>query len=366
MKKTLALILALVMCFCLFAACGNGEEAPADTSKPADTSAPADTSKPADTSAPADEGADIREMSFQIGHIDASTEYDHAEVICRLFAQKAAELSDGKIEIVTVGAAGLGNEAELTEGMGLGTIDAGIIGNPILVSYVPELKVFDLPYLVTSREEAAALFWNKDVMSYFDEKIYENAGIKVLARGECGFRHYLNNERPVYQLSDLSGIKIRTMEGEVPVAIWNLLGANATPMAWSETYTAFVQGTVDAVEMPFSSVVANGYEQITDYLTLTNHQYSLNIIAFSAQFWESLTADEQALLQEAADWAAVEQVKVMQEAEAMFIETITAGGCEVNEVEDFSEFIAAVQPLYTDVAEMLGDTYTEILAVLGR
>ena len=359
MKKTLAFVFAVLMCFTLLAGCGSSATTPADTPVEPSSESPADA--PVNTAA-----EEIRERSIQIGHIDAATEYDHADVICRLFADKVAELSEGKISIEIVSAAGLGNETEMVEGMGLGTVDAGIVGNSVLSNYVPDLKVFDLPYLVTSRDEAAALFWNKDVMAYFDEQIYDVIGIKVLARGECGFRHLLNNKHPVYTRSDLSGIKIRTMEGEIPVAIWNYLGANATPMAWSETYTAYVQGTVDAVELPFSSVVANGFDQITKYMSLTNHQYSLNIIAFSAQYWESLNAAEQTLLQEAADYAAQAQVEVMKEAEAMFIDTIEANGCQVNEITEFGEFIEAVQPLYTDVAASLGDVYGEIMTVLGR
>ncbi|MCD8197285.1 MAG: TRAP transporter substrate-binding protein DctP, partial [Lachnospiraceae bacterium] len=200
MKKIFLQIVALVLSICVLTACGSS-----NSSIEEDTV----VENEMDTEGADEQNAEIRELSFQIGHIDAVTDDDHADVLCRAFADKAAELSDGKIQIEVIGAAALGNEAETVEGMALGTISAAIIGNTILTGYVPDLEIFDLPYLVTNREEAAAIFNNKEIMSYFDDQVYDIASIKILARGECGFRNYVSNVRPITQLSDLNGIKIR-------------------------------------------------------------------------------------------------------------------------------------------------------------
>lgn len=363
MKKLIALLLAMLLCLGLFAGCNNSDAAPDNR---ADGAAGEQEPGNSENTAASEQASDIRELSFQIGHIDAAAEYDHADVICNLFAKYAAELSGGKIQIEVVPAAGLGSEAETIEGMALGTVDAAICGNPLLSSYVPKMAIFDLPYLVTSRDEAAAVIGNKDIMSYFDDQLYDVASVKVLARGECGFRHFVNNTRPITTMSDLQGLKVRTMEGTVPVSTWNALGANATPMSWSETYTGYVQGTVDAVELPFNSIVANGFDQISAYCSMTNHQYLYDAICFSRSFWEGLSTAEQDVLQEAADLAAQEQIAVMAENDQNFIAQMAENGCVVNEIEDLSEFVEATAFLYDDYREQLGDVYTAIMAALGR
>ena len=138
----------------------------------------------------------------------------------------------------------LGDATSMVQGLQQGTIDIGVSGTAYFSGLVPEVEVFQLPFLFDNLEEARAA-----VDGAASEKIFEKfaeKGIVGLAFWENGFRELSNNVRPVTTPADLSGIKMRTLPATVQVETWKALGALPTTIDASELYTALQQGTVSA------------------------------------------------------------------------------------------------------------------------
>ena len=243
-------------------------------------------------------------------------ESDKIQKFATLFADKVAAYSDGKIKIEIVGSSGLGGERDMLEGMSLGTIDMAILTNSTLCQFIEEFMILELPYLFSDRYAANEFFTNSDLLDDLDAQLKEQNNCVVLSRGECGLRHSVNNDHPYNTVSDLRGVKMRTMESEMPLAIFQAFGANPTPMAWSDCFTAVQQGALDAVEIPINSIYSDGYYEICKYISLTGHQYATSLMCMSTYLWDELNDAEKEIFSKAATEAAQEQIAFLDACEA--------------------------------------------------
>ncbi len=110
---------------------------------------------------------------------------------------------------------------------------------------------------------------------------------------EGGFRHMINNVRPVTKPEDVKGVKYRVMQNPVYIDMFSSLGGSAVPMAWGETFTAVQQGTIDGLEIPIAVIDSSKYYEVTKYLSLTNHTYSMIALLMSKKSYDKLPADLQ-------------------------------------------------------------------------
>lgn len=298
-------------------------------------------------------GISASATTLQLGHVNPSTEEDNLQHTCLTFADKLYELSDGTIEVNVVGDSQLGTDREVVEGMQMGTVDMSFSMNSTLGLFMPELQVFDLPFLFTSREQAYAVLDDEEITGPLAEKFYEEAGIKILGWGENGFRHCLNNVRPINSIDDIKGMKLRLAENAIWSDCFTAFGASPTAMAFSEVYTACQQGTVDGFELPIASSVSGQYWEVTKYYSLTGHLFTGLNLCMSGMTWDSFSEEEQAWIQEAADVAIAENREYIQAKEAEWLETLKAN-MEVNDCEDKSGFVEAAQTVYGDYADEIG------------
>jgi tripartite ATP-independent transporter DctP family solute receptor len=165
------------------------------------------------------------------------------------FAKRANAALAGKAKVVVFGSSQLGKDKELLQKLLLGTVDFSL-PSTAMSSVVDEVGLFEMPYLVKDRAHMARIekeiFWSKMAPAV------EKKGYKVLAVWENGFRHITNNLRPINKPSDLKGIKLRTPKGKWRVKMFKAYGANPTPMAFSEVFSALQTGTMDGQENPFA------------------------------------------------------------------------------------------------------------------
>lgn len=115
---------------------------------------------------------------------------------------------------------------------------------------------------------------NEKIMGPMEKRLYDQWSVKVLSYGDGGFRHTMNNVRPINKAEDMKGMRLRLPETAIYVDAFKAMNANPTTLAFSETFTAVEQGTVDGLELPISSFHSTGYGEICDYLSLTGHFYS--------------------------------------------------------------------------------------------
>jgi tripartite ATP-independent transporter DctP family solute receptor len=267
------------------------------------------------------------------------------------FAEIVNEKTDGRINVEIYHSGQLGGERDLIEGLRMGSVDMAAVSSAPVSSFVPKIAVFDLPYLFTSREMAYNVMDGPVGDMFFEELAAQK--IKGLGWFENGFRDITNNKRPIYTPEDLKGIKIRVMESPVPIATFNVAGANPTPMAWGEVFTALQQGTIDAQENPLPVIYTQKLYEVQKYLSLTDHFYAPALFLMSGDMFDSLSADDQALFMEAAAEAtAYEREVSLQQAED-YVALCVDEGMEVNEV-DKALFVEAMAPVYEQFEEELG------------
>jgi len=180
-------------------------------------------------------------------------------------------------------------------------------------------------------------------------------GILALGFMEGGYRQMINNKQPVSVPGDVQGVKYRVMQNPVFIDMFNSLGGAAVPMAWGETFTAVQQGTVDGLEIPLAVINANKYYEVTKFLSLTNHTYSMIGLLMSKRYFDKLSPDLQAVVVDAAKIATAEQRQLSGANQQVIIDNLKSKGMQVNSVTDTAAFRTAVQPMYEKAKQTVGD-----------
>jgi TRAP-type transport system periplasmic protein len=278
------------------------------------------------------------EIELRFAHTQPTSDTHH--IATEWFAERLAELTDGRIGIAIHPAGELGNDPSILEGVRLGTIDIGQTGNPFYTRFEPRLNVLDLPYLFESYEHVYAAIDGEVGEELLAE--LEKHGMKGLAFWEIGFRKLTNNVRPVQGPDDLQGLKIRTTPNPAHVQAFELWGAIPTPMAFTEVYLALETGTVDGQENPLNIIRSNRFQEVQRHLSFTDHAYTVSIVSMNLSRFEALEPELQEALLTAAREARDYQRNLNREQEAGDLETIKAAGVEVVEEVDTEAFRKAV------------------------
>ncbi len=300
--------------------------------------------------------------TIQVGHVNPSKENDQFQKYAVLFKKNIEEISDGKFVIEIMGDAQLGGDRDMLEGLQMGTLDMGLISNFTVGLFSPIYQVFNLPYIFESADKAAATFDNKEIMNPLVEELYKSCNIQLLSMAEGGFRYMLNNKRPIKTVADLKDLKMRLPEAPTYVDSFKAWGSNPTTMAYTETFAAVQQGTVDGLEIPLGSILSSGYQEINKYLSLTEHFSSPIAVMLSKNIWDSLSDEEKAWFNEAAAKTTVEHRVFMKDIQAKYLEEIKKSGIQVNEVEDKSEFRKAAQPVYDKYIAEFGSEIIDLIS----
>lgn len=291
-------------------------------------------------------------IEVKIGY--ALAENSHYGAGAKAWIANTQPATADRYTFVEFASSALGGEREVLEGLQLGTIEATIVSSGALSNFVPEVGVFDVPFLFRDFEHARAVLdgpIGTEMLAKFADQ-----GLVALAWGEQGFRHITNSRGPIKEPKDLAGLKLRTMENPVHIKAFQTLGAAPTPMAWPEVISALEQGTIDGQENPLSVIVSSKLNEVQKNLTLSGHVYAPNILFVSEIFWNSLSAEDQ----EAFRKGAIEGGKAMRafvdNAEATGVQAMRDAGMNVNELSaaEKEAIKAALAPAYEDYAKEFG------------
>ena len=238
------------------------------------------------------------------------------------------------------------NEREMVESAQIGTIDCTFTSTGPVGNFVPEVRIFDVPFLFRDTAHARGVL---------DSEIGQQVLARFTARGlhgviwtENGFRHLTNSRREVNTPADMRGLKVRTMENQVHMRAFSQLGALPTPMAFSELVPALQQGTVDGQENPISVIVANNLNQVQRFMTLTNHVYSPAVMICNPGLVPRLPAADRVHFMEAARAAQVANRARVTADEASGVDELRRRGMQVITTVDTSAFQTALAPAFAE------------------
>lgn len=168
-----------------------------------------------------------------------------------------------------------------------------------------------------------------------------------LAYWENGLRQVTNSRNPINTPADMSGLKIRTPEDSMTIAIFEALGAAPSPLAFSELYLALQQKTFDGQENPIANIHANNFQDVQQYLAMLNHKYECKNMVFSLSTWNKLPTDVQDLLMEAAKIYGDEHRQAIVDSSDSMLAELEAAGMEVT-YPDPAPFQEATASVYDD------------------
>jgi tripartite ATP-independent transporter DctP family solute receptor len=298
-------------------------------------------------------------ITLRMGH--AASAEQAMGMTCHKFAELVEEYTNGRYAITVYDAGQLGSEEDMINDLSMNTLDLALTNSaiPATLSACEDWAVTLAPYLITSYEQADAIYFSqdstvsKDLLAELD-----GANIKGLSFVEAGFR-CISSNTPINSIDDMAGLTIRIMTNDVCDATMRALGVNPTQMSWSEALTGIQQGAVDGQDNPVHMAYYMSVGDVNDYIALTNHQYNLSVLMMSGDLWKSLSAEDQELFQKAADDAAAYEVDLARERNATIQDEWTAEGIEFTE-PDLAPFIEATQSVRDDLAAKYPEMYQKL------
>src|SRR2546426_9002308 len=166
----------------------------------------------------------------------------------------------------------------------------------IMSTVEPKYGVFEMPYIIVSRAHMKKVSAHPEVRKALFDPLPKQ-GLRVIGVWENGFRHITNNVRPIVKPDDLKGIKLRVPSGVWRVKMFKAYGANPSPMAFAEVYSALQQGVMDGQENPLAQIWSGKFHEVQKYLSMTGHVYSPAYIVVSESFWQKLPPDQRQVIE---------------------------------------------------------------------
>jgi tripartite ATP-independent transporter DctP family solute receptor len=261
--------------------------------------------------------------------------------------QLLKERSGGKLGVKVFPNGALGQERDAVEQLKIGGLDMMRINVAPLNNIVPETIVPALPFIFSSEDHMHATL---------DGPVGEQILAAMESQGMVGLAFYDSGARSMYStspiktLADVHGRKIRVQQSDLFVAMVSALGANATPMPYGEVYTGLKTGIIDAAENNFPSYESSRHFEAAPYYSLTEHSMAPEVLVFSKRIWDRLSADDQAMIRQAAKESVPYMRKLWDEREAKSRQTVEAGGAKIAPIEDRQAWVDAVKPIYEKFA----------------
>jgi tripartite ATP-independent transporter DctP family solute receptor len=309
--------------------------------------------------------AQIKEHVFKIG-TGLSEDHPQAQAL-KYFADRLAAKSGGKLTARVYASGSLGNDLSMTSALRGGTLEMTIPDSSTLVSLVKPFGVLNLPMTFNNEKEADAVLdgpFGQKLLAKLPEK-----GLIGLGYWENGFRHVTNSRRPVQRADDLGGLKLRVIQSPLFLETFNALGANATPMPFTELYTAMEQAAVDGQENPPATILASKFYEVQKHLVLSRHMYSAWVLLMSKKTWDGLSAEEQKIVQDAAKEATLYERKTIRAFSDTALADLKKAGMQITELPpaEQARMRSKLQPVLAKFSKEYGeDTTAEMNGELAK
>ena len=272
--------------------------------------------------------AALAQGKVEIIYSDTVPETDIRTTILR---KEFGECLGGEFDFKSYHGATLFKQGTELTAMQRGNLDMANLAVFDFYNQVPQTAILGTAYLYRDYAHMRAVT-SSDVLNDIWKQVEEKAGVRVLANPYIGTRHLnLKGDKKIMTPADLAGVKLRMPGGEGWQFVGEALGANPTPMAFTEVYTGLQTGAIDAQDNPLPADKAMKFFEVTNQIVLTGHLIANNQHTISMSKWNSLTPAQQAKVQECAlnFQAKLDEETLRQEAE--LVEFFKGAGLQVYE-----------------------------------
>lgn len=256
----------------------------------------------------------------------------------------------------------MGNDAEMITSAQAGVINISANSQGAMSQVVPEIGLLGLPFLFSDLPTAWQVV-DGDVGDMLDARA-QQSGLKILGFWDNGIRNITHTSKSVAAPGDVSGMKIRTPPDPMTLAIFEALGANPAPLAWSELPSALQSGAFEGQENPLTNIYSAKLHDITPYVTMTGHKYESTPVIAGLGWWNSLDAKAQNCAMEATSYAGDVQRGLSLKGDATLRPVMAAEGAIFVEA-DKAAFQAATASVYDQYSADFPDLVAALKSAAG-
>lgn len=281
------------------------------------------------------------EGTMKLGHCLPARHPVHKGMV--KWSEILAEKSGGTLKLKIYESGQFGQEKELIEKCRDGVIDFTKVSSAALESFVPEMKVFGVPYLFRDPAHKWRVLGSDTGKRILDA--CERMGLVGIGYYEAGERSFYTIDTPIEKPGDLAGMKIRVIKSPMADELLKAMGASPKPISWGELYTALERGVVDGAENNPPSVVSARHYEVCKYYCLDRHSSPMDVVVANRKTWEALTADQRRLVTEAFDESVTAQRAIWEAEVKDNFALLAAEGVTIVR-PDIEPFREAVRPMY--------------------
>ena len=261
----------------------------------------------------------------------------------------------GDVEVQVFTGGKLGDERPNIEACQLNNIQLATPSVGVLANFSNEVRVINLPFLLTNQQVAFKVLEEDPI----GKKIL--AGLSKIGLVGLGFTDYgmrnLTSKKEIKSLGDMKGLKVRTMKVPDHLSLWKSLGANPTPIAFSELYIGLQQGVVDGQENPFETIYLTKFYEVQKFITVVGHIYDVQPVIMSKKFYDGLPPNYQKIMHTAAKAATKYNWYLTGKQNLMYKDECTKAGMKVNyfSASETAKCRELTKPLYKEIRKVAGD-----------
>ncbi len=296
-------------------------------------------------------GASMQEkIVITVAH-DAKGNHPYVHAMERFKVALESE-TNGEVEVSIFPYGQLGNEDQLIQAVNLGTLDATVISAGNTAPLVPELDLFNLPFIFRDVDHFYSVL-DGSVGRLVGRAIEKNLNCVFIDYMTIGTRNVWNNERPITSLEDFNGLKIRVMGSPILLDTFNAFGAQATNMAWGELYSALQMKVIEGAESSSVDLLAERFYEVSKYVTFTKHSIGPAPFVFNRNKFDQYPPHIQAAILKTGREATLAARQADETFDALAREQLEELGMEFFNI-DREQFVDAVQPVYEKYAPRVG------------
>src|SRR5215467_1815184 len=275
--------------------------------------------------------------------------------------KKLEQATNGRLSVQMFGSMQLGGEKEAIEQAQVGAIQFARVSVGALGPVIDDLNVFNLPFLFRNTAHMQKVIDGPIGQELLD-KVSNNpkAGLIGICWMDAGARNIYDTKKPVHEIGDLKGMKVRVMGNPMFVDMMNSLGGNGVAMGYDQVFSALQTGVVDGAENNPPSFVFDNHFTVAKYYTLTEHLIVPEVLVLSKKTWDALSKDDQALVMKFAREAQLDERKLWQDYEKQAMEKAKAAGIQIIEVANKKPFQEAVKPVWDKYGPRFADMIKRI------